>query len=379
MAESSSLKAPAPPVNRRRSSSVTSALKLLQQRGRNMRSAAPESYEPSVAATTCHISVCLFLHFPQRVHDSDCQANPAQWAVRQSREDRGQAAAKERPSSRPWILIDLGMTGPIKFNPFKYLLFPCNKQPNGKYTKGLGDLAFIAYYIVFWSFVRQFVTLYILRPMAKRLGIRPAKVPRFTELFYFGIMGVAGIASAAMQASLTADWNEPPPDLVVQDRVYYLMQAAYWCQQTIILALKIEKPRKDYKELVAHLAKCVNYWNDPASTPFFAFFVVVWTYMRHYLNIKILWGVYKYFDLIPVDQRTVWEPLKDNWMVWWMKWQIFAPIFLLQCINLFWYFLIWRILIRVIFFDIRKDERSDDEDEEESDPPKQVGDADKTQ
>lgn len=29
-----------------------------------------------------------------------------------------------------------------------------------------------------------------------------------------------------------------------------------------------------------------------------------------------------------------------------MKWQIFTPIFLLQCINLFWYFLIWRILFR---------------------------------
>lgn len=29
-----------------------------------------------------------------------------------------------------------------------------------------------------------------------------------------------------------------------------------------------------------------------------------------------------------------------------MKWQIFTPIFLLQLINLFWYFLIWRILFR---------------------------------
>lgn len=29
-----------------------------------------------------------------------------------------------------------------------------------------------------------------------------------------------------------------------------------------------------------------------------------------------------------------------------MKWQIFIPIALLQIINLFWYFLIWRILLR---------------------------------
>lgn len=45
--------------------------------------------------------------------------------------------------------------------------------------------------------VRQFVTLYILRPMARKFGIRGGKVMRFTEqgyaVFYFGIMGLAGI------------------------------------------------------------------------------------------------------------------------------------------------------------------------------------------
>ena len=33
---------------------------------------------------------------------------------------------------------------------------------------------------------------------------------------------------------------------------YYLMQASYWCHQLIILLLKLERPRKDYYELVAH-------------------------------------------------------------------------------------------------------------------------------
>lgn len=33
---------------------------------------------------------------------------------------------------------------------------------------------------------------------------------------------------------------------------YYLMQASYWCQQLIVLVFRLEKPRKDYKELVAH-------------------------------------------------------------------------------------------------------------------------------
>ncbi len=33
---------------------------------------------------------------------------------------------------------------------------------------------------------------------------------------------------------------------------YYLMHLSYWTQQLIILALGLEKPRKDFKELVAH-------------------------------------------------------------------------------------------------------------------------------
>jgi len=35
-------------------------------------------------------------------------------------------------------------------------------------------------------------------------------------------------------------------------KFYYLFQAAYWLQQAIVMLLGIEKPRKDFKELVAH-------------------------------------------------------------------------------------------------------------------------------
>ena len=33
---------------------------------------------------------------------------------------------------------------------------------------------------------------------------------------------------------------------------YYLMQTAHWCQELLVLLMKLEKPRKDYAELVAH-------------------------------------------------------------------------------------------------------------------------------
>lgn len=44
----------------------------------------------------------------------------------------------------------------------------------------------------------------------------------------------------------------PHWDMKPELKGYYLMQAAYWCQQFIVLALKLEKPRKDYNELIAH-------------------------------------------------------------------------------------------------------------------------------
>jgi acyl-CoA-dependent ceramide synthase len=35
-------------------------------------------------------------------------------------------------------------------------------------------------------------------------------------------------------------------------KAYYLLQASYWSQQAIVLMLQLEKPRKDFKELVGH-------------------------------------------------------------------------------------------------------------------------------
>lgn len=41
-------------------------------------------------------------------------------------------------------------------------------------------------------------------------------------------------------------------------KAYYLVQAGYWCQQTVILAAGVEKPRKDFKELIAHVSTTFN-------------------------------------------------------------------------------------------------------------------------
>ena len=70
-------------------------------------------------------------------------------------------------------------------------------------------------------------------------------------------------------------------------------------------------------------------------------------YARHYLNFKILYSHWFEFDLISDDMRG-WYPAQGLWMVWWMKHQMFFALLGLQFLNIFWYYLIWRILLRYV-------------------------------
>jgi hypothetical protein len=53
---------------------------------------------------------------------------------------------------------------------------------------------------------------------------------------------------------------------------YYLMQMAYWFQQLIVLVLGLEKPRKDFNELVAH--HLVTLWLVGYVSPSFSLYRV---------------------------------------------------------------------------------------------------------
>lgn len=76
----------------------------------------------------------------------------------------------------------------------------------------------------------------------------------------------------------------------------------------------------------------------------------------------MLWSVWYEYDLIPYvfilphlpphthsldsepSKRWVWS--EGVYLLSWMKYQVFAPLVLLQLLNLFWYFLMLRILWR---------------------------------
>ena len=114
--------------------------------------------------------------------------------------------------------------------------------------------------------VRQSITMYLLAPLSRRLGIARSKTERFTEqgyaAIYFGFFGSLGIyvmrGLPIWWYKTSAMWDTfPVLEMPALLKAYYLLQFSYWLQQTIILAARVEKPRKDFKELVAHVGL---YW-----------------------------------------------------------------------------------------------------------------------
>lgn len=136
--------------------------------------------------------------------------------------------------------------------------------------------------------------------------------------------------------------------------------------------------------------------------PYFAVFVVAWTYLRHYINLKIIFSFLPYVSLgwnphplvnpgtqplysIPAgflsggdpDRAAIhiWPsqfssigPYKLNWDTQQYKCYISQPITFvlltaLQSVNIFWLYLILRIAYRLVRNGEKRDDRSDDEDE----------------
>ena len=130
------------------------------------------------------------------------------------------------------------------------------------YGKGKADIAFVAFYTIVLSFTREFLMQRMIRPLAIRCGItKRAKQSRFMEQVYtaiyfaiFGPFGLYVMSRGPLWYFNTTAMFEGFPHRKHEAvfKAYYLLQASYWSQQAIVLMLQLEKPRKDFKELVLH-------------------------------------------------------------------------------------------------------------------------------
>ncbi len=103
--------------------------------------------------------------------------------------------------------LQAGRANPLA--PFVFISYPLAREAGEErthYSKGPLDVCFLLFYIVVFSFVRQSITEYFVRPLAKRLGIRTeSKQLRFMEqayaAIYFSASGALGLYVMSHQDS----------------------------------------------------------------------------------------------------------------------------------------------------------------------------------
>ncbi|KAF5681051.1 acyl dependent ceramide synthase [Fusarium heterosporum] len=301
---------------------------------------------------------------------------------------------------------------PTESNPVHHFIFLSYKLPRddlnepAQYGKGRWDIAFVGFYTIVLSFTREFIMQEVLSPLARYYNLTRGKKARFMEqvytAIYFGVLGPVGL----WVMSHTPVWyfntygmyaDFPHRTLLGPVKFYYLFEAAYWAQQAIVLLLGMEKPRKDFKELVGHhivtlglivlsyrfhftyiglavyvthdisdfflaTSKTLNYIDSPLVGPYFGVFMMAWIYLRHYLNLKIIWSLLTEYETV--------GPFELNWETQQYKCRIaqvitFALLASLQALNLFWLFCIARIAWRFVSQNDLQDDRSEDEDDGE--------------
>ncbi|EAQ83670.1 hypothetical protein CHGG_10074 [Chaetomium globosum CBS 148.51] len=233
---------------------------------------------------------------------------------------------------RTWAIplgLIFGFLGLYAFNPTEsnvvhHFLFLSYKLDDGQYGKGPWDFAFVGFYTIFLTFTREFIMQEVLRPLARLGGIKSkAKQARFMEQMYtacyFAFSGPLGLYTMKQTPGLwyfkTRPMYETYPNLAHDGifKFYYLFQAAYWVQQAIVMVLGQEKPRKDFRELIGHHIITISliflsyrfhfmyigisiYITHDISDLFlaavtFALCIAAWIYLRHYLNLTILYSL----------------------------------------------------------------------------------------
>lgn len=297
---------------------------------------------------------------------------------------------------------------------FRFLCLSYKMKDADLYDKGWDDFCFVFYIMIVCTFMREFVMQELLTPLALYYGLKTkGKISRYTEqmyaCFYYSITGSIGmyiLYHSPMWFFKTSEFWRDYPHLQIPYlfKFFYLFQAGFWSQQSVILVLGLEKRRKDFFELVLHhiitillislsvmfnfthvglciyitmdisdfflgMSKSLNYIGSSLEVPFFIIFLCVWVYLRHYLNIKILWSVWTEFLTIG---PSVLDFNAQQYKCWVAQPIVFVLIFALQLLNSYWLFLIMRILYRILFLNVVKDERSDSEDEEEEEEEQQV-------
>ncbi|KAI1169992.1 TLC domain-containing protein [Nemania sp. FL0916] len=340
------------------------------------------------------------------------------------KKDRRRAQARRRwkiPLALVFFVLLFYGLNPSESNTVYPLIFLSYKTSSGRdeYGKGLRDLAFVGFYTVVLFFAREFFMQEVFRPLVASRG--SSTQARFAEQAYvalytgllagpLGLFVMAGApatttSSSFITTSTTVLWHfdtasmyaaYPHQTLSMLAKAYYLLQAAFWAQQVLVMALGLERRRKDFRELVLHhvvtvvlialsyrfhftvmgvvvfvthdisdfflaMVKALNYIDNPLQGPCYALCIAFWVYLRHYVNLKILLSILTEYHII--------GPYVLDWDAGLYKCGIarvitFSLLAALQALNLFWLYCLLRNGYRFVVLGVAKDDREEEEDKE---------------
>jgi len=103
----------------------------------------------------------------------------------------------------------------------------------------------------------------------------------------------------------------------------------------------------------------LNYLGSSLVLPYYCLFFTVWVYLRHYINIVILYATLTTFAEVGPFELD-WDT--EQYKCWISQYITFALLASLQSLNLFWLFFVIRIAYNMVFKSIAEDVRSDDEE-----------------
>ncbi|KAK4180643.1 TLC domain-containing protein [Triangularia setosa] len=299
----------------------------------------------------------------------------------------------------PFILLSYKLEGAVD-----------GSSPAPQYGKGLRDIAFVCFYTIFLTFTREFCMQEIFTPLGRTCGITSrAKRARFAEnmytALYIAIIGPWGMylmRRTPVWYFNTHGMYEGFPHRTHEAgfKAYYLLQAAFWMQQVVVMVLGLEARRKDFSQLIGHhivtvalvalsyrfhfaymgiavyithdisdfflsVSKSLNYLENKAQGWSFGLCIVMWIYLRHYINLRIL------YSALPGGEFSTVGPYGPiDWEAEQYKSPLanvitFSLLAALQSLNIFWLYCLLRSAYKFVFLGVAKDDRSEAEDEGE--------------
>ncbi|XP_043934340.1 ceramide synthase 3 [Protopterus annectens] len=225
---------------------------------------------------------------------------------------------------------------------------------------------------------------------------RPSLVKKFQEAcwrFVFYILafigGLAALYDKPWFYNTQLMWDAYPKQYLLPSQYwYYIIELSfYW---SLLFSVAFDVRRKDFKEQIIHhlsaivllsFSWCANYIrvgtivmivHDASDVFLESAKMMLYAGFSHLANIQ-----FTFFTLVFLVSRLIYFPFWIIHCTWVYPVNIYPPFFgyyffnvmlvILQILNLYWAYLILKMVAKLMFSDIKHDERSDEDEEDLSD------------